>query len=77
MMYQSQLDRWPARIYRPNLLESGVQDEAEKTGLIGFGTLDEVEKVGLLGSRVLDEAEKMVLFSVALAGFWCFLGPFS
>ena len=26
---------------------------------------------------MLDEEEKMVLFSVALAGSWCSLGPFS
>jgi len=54
-----------------------MQDEAEKMGLVGSGMLDEAEKVGLHGSGVLDEAEKMVLFSVALAGSWCFLGPFS
>ena len=63
MMCLSQLDRWPAQRHWPDLLESGALDEAEKTGL--------------LGSRALDEAEKMVLFSVALAGFWCFLGTFS
>jgi len=31
----------------------------------------------LLESGMLDEVERMVLFSVALAGSWCFLGPFS
>ena len=39
--------------------------------------MDEVEKKVLLESGMLDEAERMVLSSVALAGSWYFLGPFS
>jgi hypothetical protein len=45
--------------------------------LFAFEALDEVEKKVLLESGMLDEAESMVLSSVALAGYWYFLGPFS
>ena len=48
----------------------------EEKELLASGALIEEERV-LLRSRILDDVERMVLSSVAFAGSWCSLDPFS